>query len=216
MNNPGRQPTKSSPQDLTDQLPSLVLENPLWRFAVDLWRSEALQNACLALQDNGWVVSHLIVALWRADSGHHWDAAEPAAITHWRHIYTAPLRQMRRELASKDTTLGLRRKVAEAELEAERIELALWHRHFDESWIRQSTDDGPNTSMKTGESSHQVSQDPARLAAMNLTTLAKTRHFSHHTALLQALMLAYHPSLRLDEVVSLLDVSSATQEESAS
>ena len=162
------------------------------------------------------MVSHLIVALWRAESGHRWDAVEPVAITHWRRSYTAPLRQMRRELAPKDTTRGLRRKVAEAELEAERIELALWHRHFDESRICQSMNDTPHPSMKTGASSHQAGRDPVGLAALNLATLAKAWHTSHHTDLLPPLMLAIYPSLRHDKVVSLLDASSASLEESAS
>lgn len=199
---------------MTDKAPQqLNLDNPLWQFATERWQSEAIQSASLASQASGWIVSHLLVAFWRAQNGKRWNAREPADITGWRKTYTAPLRHMRQSVTKEGFQSDLRRHIAAAELEAERIELALWHRHFEHT-AQKSTEGITDNTIKNDERPiSAVPEDPVTLAALNLITLARTYHRGHNTSLLQALMLAFHPSLRHDRVETLLDACSKTLEE---
>lgn len=191
----------------------LNLDNALWQFALEHWQSEAIQSASLALQADGWVVSHMLVALWRAQNGSRWNAREPADIARWRKGYTAPLRQLRQSLAKDEIQAGLRRHIAAAELEAERIELALWYRHFEQTAQKSTEGTTDNTKKNDERPTSAAPEDPFTLAALNLVTLARTYHRGHNTSLLQALLLAFHPSLRLDRAKTLLDACSNTLEE---
>lgn len=104
-------------------------ETPLWRFSESLWGNAPTVRAALELQSAGWVVSHLLLATYLAREGYLWDGQEPAEITHWRQEVTQSLRALRSALPKDRPDLSsLRGRVAQAELEAERIELGWWSR----------------------------------------------------------------------------------------
>lgn len=134
------------------------LDNPLWQFACLLWAKPGAEAAALCLQDAGWQVSHLLVALWCAKQGHRWDGLEPAHIAAWRMQYTIPLRQLRRSLPKTPGSLAqLRQQLANSELLAERIELAWWHQHLNQHG------DKP-----TADPARHLTQDPAHHLTHNL------------------------------------------------
>lgn len=106
---------------------SVQLDNPLWHFALNLWRAPEISQLCLQLQGEGWSVTRLLCAAWLASEGHHFRG-EPAEARAWRQRMTAPLRQLRQSLPKTlPATAELRQQLARAELEAERVELALAH-----------------------------------------------------------------------------------------
>lgn len=117
---------------MTSSLPpvppqTVETQTPLWQFATRLWQEPAASQAALSLQGMGWVVSHLLVAAWLAREGYLWDGREPADIQRWRKAYTETLRVLRTDLPKTRGDLSaLRKELAQAELEAERIELGLW------------------------------------------------------------------------------------------
>ncbi|MBS3803875.1 MAG: DUF2390 domain-containing protein [Oleiphilaceae bacterium] len=104
---------------------SLQLDSPLWQFAARLWRDSAISKECLALQSRDWSVTRLLCASWQASVGLN-CYNEPADVRAWRNLMTSRLRATRLALP-KDTPCvsTLRKTLAQAELEAERIELAL-------------------------------------------------------------------------------------------
>ncbi|MAL97235.1 MAG: TIGR02444 family protein [Alteromonadaceae bacterium] len=117
----------------TAQLPPAPLQTdtPLWQFSVKLWGNPRSADAALALQAQGWVVSHLLVAAFSAQQGRVWDGREPETIKAWRQEATMNLRSLRRFLPKSRPDLSdLRQRLAQAELEAERIELAWWSLHL--------------------------------------------------------------------------------------
>ncbi|MFE8071189.1 DUF2390 domain-containing protein [Marinobacteraceae bacterium S3BR75-40.1] len=108
--------------------PDLDLDNPLWRLALTLWQQPAFASAALTLQARGWRVSHLLVACFMARQGRRWDGQEPATIRQWRETMTEALRTRRQALPKEREDLAsLRQALAEAELQAEKVELAWWH-----------------------------------------------------------------------------------------
>ncbi len=101
------------------------LDNPLWHYALALWSDPAIEAVCLALQQRGWSVSRILCACWLASRGTSYQR-EPASVEQWRQQVTQPLRALRQQLPRDDATVSrLRSQVAMAELEAERVELAL-------------------------------------------------------------------------------------------
>ncbi|TVP59701.1 MAG: DUF2390 domain-containing protein [Halomonadaceae bacterium] len=106
----------------------LALDNPLWQLAGRYWQVPAFEAACLNAQGAGWSVSHILVALYSSERGLAWDGVEPAVICHWRQDVTEPLRALRQALNREQATVAaLRQCCKQAELEAERLELAWWH-----------------------------------------------------------------------------------------
>lgn len=127
-------------------------DTPLWHFSVSLWQDRSTAQAALELQGAGWAVSHLLVAAFLAREGYAWDGREPDEIRRWREKVTQSLRALRTSLPKGRADLGgLRRKVAEAELESERVELAWWYQ-----WLQ-------NHRLPT-----TPPQPPLRLLAQNL------------------------------------------------
>ncbi|WP_404367574.1 TIGR02444 family protein [Marinobacter sp.] len=100
-------------------------DSPLWRFAIRLWQHGEISELCLRLQDRGWRVTAVLCASWLASRGQAFDE-EPSEVPEWRRQITSPLRAMRKALP-KDSGAGaeLRASLAQAELEAEKLELAL-------------------------------------------------------------------------------------------
>lgn len=109
------------------ELPAnLEPENPLWRFALAFWKCPDVQNACLALQNQGWSVTRILSAAWLALSDRAFAGVEDATVTEWRNRVTVALRAARKSLPSNAKPgQKLRAGIASLELEAEQIELAL-------------------------------------------------------------------------------------------
>lgn len=104
----------------------LELETPLWRFALTVWRLPDVEQACLALQAKGWSITRVLCACWLAVEGRVFSGDEDEAVTGWRKDVTAVLRAVRKQLPKECVGVTtLRTTLASAELDAERIELAL-------------------------------------------------------------------------------------------
>ena len=118
----------------------------LWQYAVALYDRAGVAAACLALQDRrGCDVNLILLACWlgmrgllvRADGA----ADLVAATTSWQRDVVAPIRAVRRSVKTAlhhktsgpaallpDAVADWRRKLAEIELEGERLELAALER----------------------------------------------------------------------------------------
>ncbi|MDX1755197.1 MAG: TIGR02444 family protein [Marinobacter sp.] len=119
------------------------LNNPLWQYALALWSQPAIEELCLALQGQGWSVTRVLCACWLASRGQAYGP-EPEPVTQWREQLTKPLRALRQRLPREDATVtALRSRVACAELEAERVELALAYRELQSA--DQATTAAPDT-----------------------------------------------------------------------
>ena len=105
----------------------------LWNFSLAIYKSEAVQNACLGLQDrHGLDVNILLLCCWLASRGERIDSPEIdvvlARTTEWQSTVVVPLRGIGRHMKVgvrpfpiKDSKV-LRARVKTLELEAERIE----------------------------------------------------------------------------------------------
>jgi uncharacterized protein (TIGR02444 family) len=123
----------------------LELDNPFWRFSLEVYSAPGVKDECLALQDGlGLDVNVVLFAAWlgaeRAVTIGTAEIADIAAlIGDWSTAVVQPLRQARRHLkpyrdAAADPRIRLARSVAGVELEAERIEQALLYRWSKERW----------------------------------------------------------------------------------
>jgi len=108
----------------------------LWNFARALYGSKGVGDACLQLQDESGVdVPVLLFALWLAANSVELTEAElvriDSLIKGWREEVVRPLRTIRRRLkegphpAPSANTDALRNSIKAAELNSEKIELAL-------------------------------------------------------------------------------------------
>jgi len=116
--------------------PYVVTEERLWPFAVRVYARPGVQPLLIELQDaHGQCVSLLLWALWLCAGKRVFEPARLAEAVRWARTWSAavvdPLRQMRRNLkrplaGEPDAERqGLRRQVADLELEAERILLGM-------------------------------------------------------------------------------------------
>jgi len=116
------------PEDLQSLLPdnlALETDNPLWHFSLWFWHQPGMEKLSLHLQSQGVSVTRLLCALWLAAQSCRYSD-DPPQVRQWRATVTEPLRLTRRRLPKLEgQILDLRRKVAESELQAEQIELAL-------------------------------------------------------------------------------------------
>jgi uncharacterized protein (TIGR02444 family) len=109
---------------------------PLWTFALAVYATPGVADACLGLQDrHGCDVNLLLFAAWMG-AAHHWtmtsaDMADAAAaVQDWHAEIVRPLRGVRRRLKSgpppgpNGASEALRTRIKAIEIEAERIELA--------------------------------------------------------------------------------------------
>ncbi|WP_246069396.1 DUF2390 domain-containing protein [Marinobacter piscensis] len=104
----------------------LEADNPLWRFALEFWRLPSVQEASLALQNEGWSVTRILCAGWLALNNRVYTGSESTKVTEWRGRVTGCLRAARQSLPKAQAPYSaLRLTLAELELEAEKIELAL-------------------------------------------------------------------------------------------
>lgn len=104
----------------------LQTNTPLWSFALQCWQKPGVAAACLQLQQHGWSVTRILCAAWLAHQGKAYNGHEAATVTEWRNRVTGALRSIRKSLPKEsESGSDLRAGVADMELEAERIELAL-------------------------------------------------------------------------------------------
>ncbi len=179
---------------MTDPVPpeGLTGDNPLWQFAIERWREPAVEQACLACQSEGWSVTHLLVAAWAAQQGLRWDGQEPSGLRQWREAVTESLRQMRRVVPKNNDLVGqLRRRIKDAELASEQVELAWWHRHL---------------SPLPGQAESRWDADHLTIANLNALMISQGRAVD---ASLKHLALTLCPALRSDQVQVLLEQPAA-------
>lgn len=111
----------------------LELDNPFWRFSLEIYASPGVAPECLTLQDQAGIdVNVWLFAVWLGLQG---KAIEPDDLTRivevtapWTRDVVKPLRQVRRHLkplSGNDAAIqDLRKRVAGAELFAEQVEQA--------------------------------------------------------------------------------------------
>ncbi len=108
----------------------MALDNPLWRFALDLYARPGVESAALELQTFGCSINRLILACFLAQRGERLtselltgDALE------WQQQLSHPLRALRykvRSLKAEAPDLDhCYRKLREAELACEQVEIML-------------------------------------------------------------------------------------------
>lgn len=105
------------------------LDNPLWKFALHFWQIPGVEAECLALQSEGWHVTRLLGACWLASLGMTHQGGKNNELDDWRHQVTGQLRDIRKQIDRQNPALAsVRSCISRAELEAERVELALFYR----------------------------------------------------------------------------------------
>lgn len=84
-----------------------------------------MERACLGLQSRGWSVSRLLCVAWLASQGVP-PCPEPEQVAQWRQQVTGTLRALRRGLPRESSpAASLRHALAQTEVKAEQLELAL-------------------------------------------------------------------------------------------
>lgn len=121
------QATPTLPVPSAMELPGdLETDNPLWQFALEFWQLPPAQESSLALQNEGWSVTRILCAGWLALNNRAYTGIESTKVTEWRDRVTGCLRAARQSLPKAQAPYNtLRLTLAELELEAEKIELAL-------------------------------------------------------------------------------------------
>jgi uncharacterized protein (TIGR02444 family) len=109
--------------------PEFCVAVDLWFFATKLYAHAGAASACLALQDGGADLCLLLGGVWLDRRGVTHCQTREARLRElakpWQQTVVEPLRQLRRDwrsAAQQDTALdGLRERVKQLELDAERI-----------------------------------------------------------------------------------------------
>lgn len=122
----------------------------LWTFATTLYARPGVEAACLELQAAGADVCLLFCGLWLDSRGVAHDTEREAQLRYiaepWQQEVVKPLRALRqvwREAAAQDSALsGLRERVKQLELEAER-ELLERLQALAEGWSQQPSNKEP-------------------------------------------------------------------------
>ncbi|WP_168203116.1 TIGR02444 family protein [Marinobacter fonticola] len=125
----------------------LLLDNPFWQFALGLWRDKDIAQSCLDLQHGGWSVSRILTAAWLARHEIEWNGEETKELAQWRSRYTETLRLLRQQLIKGTPADSLRNRIKQAELEAERIELAWIYQSFRQRFHNVSRFSGYNETL---------------------------------------------------------------------
>ncbi len=110
--------------------------NPFWDFSLAVWGREAVEAACLDLQErHGLDINLLLFCGWAGRRGHALDDAGIARLIEaarpWREATVLPLRRLRRWLKDQSVAPGvaagrLRLRIKEDELQAEAIQQDLF------------------------------------------------------------------------------------------
>lgn len=112
------------------------LENPLWKYACQVYSQPGVEAALLELQDEHRADINLILqALWLASEGQAWTTAcIPIDYYKWMEEHVLPLRQMRRSMkVDWPKQEGFRQQVKKLELKAEQYALGLLFANRDQS-----------------------------------------------------------------------------------
>jgi len=102
---------------------NMAIQQDFWTFSVALYSDPEVKAACLDLQDHfGADVNLLLFCLWT--DGISETLLDRAIAEAWplQRDFIQPLRERRRLLAKTGPEAGLRGKIAEAELAAEKLE----------------------------------------------------------------------------------------------
>ena len=118
--------------------------NPFWDYALQLYRHEGVEGACLDLQErHGLDVNIILLCCWLASRGieaeRPWLKAVTAAVEPWQADVVRPLRAVRGRLKAElaqpqpgsmasrwpELTAGLRQRVLALEIDGERLEQLL-------------------------------------------------------------------------------------------
>lgn len=117
----------------TAEIDALKPGSPFWQFSLRVYRNQAVQQACLALQDGSGVdVNVLLFMLWLGSDGRELSGQEVrsviAAVEPWRRGVVVPLRTARQNLKQSVAAVdaksaeALRLQVKRMELEGERLQ----------------------------------------------------------------------------------------------
>src|SRR5262245_39037954 len=116
-------------------MPGMTRDNAFWRFSLDVYAAPGVQAECLALQETHDIDVNLLLFCAWAGAETRQRLARPDlerlgdAVRAWRETVVKPLRSARRAIkaaALQDPAAHeLRKRIAAAELEAERIEQAM-------------------------------------------------------------------------------------------
>lgn len=113
--------------------------HPFWNFSLEVYSGEGVARSCIDLQDrHGLDVNVLLFCCWIGASGRGRLQADElkrlcGKVANWQREIVMPLRAVRRRLATgetlpippEDAASALRRRVADAEIEAEHVEQLL-------------------------------------------------------------------------------------------
>ncbi len=110
--------------------------NPFWDFSLAVWGREAVEPACLDLQEHhGLDVNLLLFCGWAGRRGRALDDADIARLIEaarpWREATVLPLRKLRKWLKGQSVAPGaaagaLRERIKDDELQAEAIQQDLF------------------------------------------------------------------------------------------
>lgn len=109
------------------------LDNPLWKYACQVYSQLGVEAALLELQDeHGADINLILQALWLASEGQEWTkACIPNDYSQWMTEQVLPLRQMRRSIKIEWVEQrgagyeDFRQQVKKLELKAEQYALAI-------------------------------------------------------------------------------------------
>ena len=125
--------------------PPLDPDSPFWRFSCAVYAAPGVREACLALQDRAALdVNLALLCAWvgaaRSGAMARGDIAAATALTgEWQAAVVRPLRAVRRRikglpLLAEPAVAAFRARLAESELEAERLQQAILFRWADPRW----------------------------------------------------------------------------------
>ncbi|RAU16895.1 TIGR02444 family protein [Nitrincola tibetensis] len=108
----------------------MIYNNPLWDYALKLYRQAGVEDICLSLQAQGIQVNPVLFACWLAHKRKPFPKALNQDVLCWQTELLAPLRALRYRFRQSDWRRDYPecyQAFKQAELEAERIDLYhLW------------------------------------------------------------------------------------------
>lgn len=160
------------------QLNALSTNSPLWQFALDLWQAPSNVAILMHLQNQHQArVNMLICALWLGKQGIGATKAlleAQTATQAWHERYVINLRQLKQDLAKG---VALREQLAQAELSAEKLELAQLHDLLAQHTNKQKADCAAQAcavNLYALLGSHTLASEQSKLSELIQTTLERS------------------------------------------